>query len=89
MYVVQHKVTLVATARQQHGGRWLSTGDLFEASPAEAEDLIALNFARRAAPPQVALLDSKVLESESSSSVTTPVDRVRRTYRRRDMKAEK
>jgi hypothetical protein len=38
---------LIATVRQNFGGRWYSSGEAFLASPAEAADLIALRYARR------------------------------------------
>jgi hypothetical protein len=45
---VGRRVRLVATARQKYDGRSLVSGDEFEATAQDAEDLIALHMARPA-----------------------------------------
>lgn len=36
---------MVASVRQNYRGRWYSSGDIFEATKADACDLIAIRFA--------------------------------------------
>ena len=73
---MSQKVRLVSAARHKYGGRFLRTGDEFDADPQDAEDLVALNFAR--------VVPVVMTTPEAAAIVTTP----RRSYRRRDMKAE-
>lgn len=69
-------VRLRAAARQLYDGRRLVPGDEFDATEADAEDLIALRFATRVVPPP--------------PTIPSPlVSGTRRTYKRRDMRAEK
>ena len=67
-------VRLVATARQNYGGRWYSSGETFEATKGDAEDLIATNFAALAA------------DQPKGSTLHLPKDR---RYRRRDLEPER
>jgi hypothetical protein len=74
---VSQKVRLVSAARHKYAGRFLRVGDEFDAeSLQDAEDLVALNFAR--------VVPVVMTTPEAAAVVTTP----RRSYRRRDMKAE-
>ena len=70
------KVRLVSAARHVYAGRLVRPNEEFDAEPQDAADLIALNFAR-AVTVVMTTLDADAL-----------VSRPRRTYRRRDMKAE-
>lgn len=42
------KVRLISAARHVYGGRSIAPNEIFEATEQDAEDLIAINFARRA-----------------------------------------
>lgn len=69
-------VRLVATARQCYRGRWYCSGDTFDATPADAADLIAIRFAALAPP-----------ETKSQDTLHLPKDAAR--YERRDMRPRK
>jgi hypothetical protein len=69
-------VRLIATARQNYGGRWYSCGETFEATKADACDLIALRFAALA------------VEEPPKPDNTLHLPQGRR-YRRRDMEPER
>lgn len=78
---MQRRVRMVATARQFYGGRSLYSGQLFTVdSEQEADDLTALNFARRV--PVAA-----VLASPKTSENASPARPRRGRYARRDMRA--
>jgi hypothetical protein len=72
---VPELIRLVATARQNYGGRWYCTGDIFEATKADACDLIAMRFAAIAAE-----------EPKTDKTLHLPKDR---RYKRRDMEPER
>jgi hypothetical protein len=42
---VPELVRVIATVRQNYGGRWYSTGDVFEVTKSDAGDLIAMRYA--------------------------------------------
>jgi hypothetical protein len=43
--VPEQLVRIIATVRQNYGGLWYSAGDIFHASRADADDLLALKYA--------------------------------------------
>jgi len=76
---MSRRVRLVSAARHIYDGQPIHSGQEFEAEEQDAADLIALHFA---VPASGAL--TKVIE-QMQELITKPT---RRTYRRRDMKAE-
>jgi hypothetical protein len=74
---VSQKVRLKSAARHVYAGRLLHVGDEFDADPSDADDLVALHFAV-VVPTVMATTDAPAL-------LATPK---RRTYRRRDLRAE-
>ena len=84
------KVKLIATARQKYAGRMVYPGHPFEVdSETEADDLVAMNFARRA--PQRAELSIPVAtySRRDMQAETAQVSRRgrRRRYQRSDLNA--
>jgi len=71
------KVRLISSARHVYDGRAISSGQVFEASPQDAEDLIAMHFATR------------YETTDMQAAKPEPVKRGKRgKYKRRDMRAE-
>lgn len=86
------RVPLISTAKHRFEGRTLMPNDAFTAELRDAEDLIAMNFARRAPTAAVAGTYATIaLTAEKIPAAATPAPAVKpkRRYRRRDLKAER
>lgn len=60
---------MVATARQLYEGRWLHSGEPFEAaSEADADDLVAIRFAARVNRPAIPPVDPSAAKQEASAA---------------------
>ncbi len=77
---------MVASARQNYGGRWLYRGDVFDVpDDSEADDMEAMHIAYRADEPEAPQEYKR--EDMQTTSATTPKGRQRGRYRNRNLKA--
>lgn len=77
---------MIASARQNYGGRWLYRGDVFAvADDSEADDMEAMHIAYRA--DEIEQPQEYKREDMQTTSSTTAKGRQRGRYRNRNLKA--